>query len=129
MNDHAAPQPAGRAGEAAWPRPAPLVRSAAAARRRPNALARDAAAVGWRLKVTQREPVMPYANDVELGLSTYEEAGGGTPHEAWLGPPDARVRFAAGRRRGARGAGRRSRPGAPAPSALSRRPSRRSARP
>jgi hypothetical protein len=53
-----------------------------------SALARDAAAAGWRLKVTQREPVTPYANDLEFELSSHEEAGDGTPLEAWLGPPD-----------------------------------------
>jgi hypothetical protein len=68
----------------------PLALSAEAVAGDLSALARDAAAAGWRLKVTQREPYTRYANDVEIELSIYEEAGGGTPHEAWFGPPDER---------------------------------------
>jgi hypothetical protein len=91
VDDHDAPQPSGGTGEERRrPGGAPLVLSAAAAGGDLNALARDAAAAGWRLRITRREPGAPYANDVELELSSYEEAAGGAQPGGWLGPPDER---------------------------------------
>jgi hypothetical protein len=68
----------------------PLTISPEAAAGDLTALARAAAAAGWRLKITQREPMTVYANDVEIELSSYEESAGGTPSDAWLGPRDER---------------------------------------